>query len=62
VNEPLTDYATRATKHRPQTLNEIRDAAQRMAAENIGDHDIAEALGISVEQVRRLIGCSDCGA
>jgi hypothetical protein len=54
------EYYARAIEHRPQTLQALRETAQRMLAEGYTDHGIASALQVAVEQVRRLIGCSDC--
>ena len=53
------DYATRSVQHRPQTIEEMREASRRMLAEGYSDHGVGAALGIAVEQVRRLMG--DCG-
>lgn len=54
------EYFKRSVQHRPQTLKDIREAAQRLLAQGYNDHGVAAALGIAVEQVRRLIG--ECGA
>jgi hypothetical protein len=49
-------YSTRALAHRPRTRDEIRVAIHEMRARGLGDHEIAQATGHAVEQVRRLIG------
>lgn len=54
-------YAAKATQYRPKTIQDLRDTAQRMLDEGFSDHGIAAALGVAVEQVRRLVGCPDCG-
>lgn len=52
----------RANEHRPKDLDEARDAARQMIRDGYGDHTIAAALQMSVEQVRRLLGphCPGC--
>jgi hypothetical protein len=55
-------YADRAEVHAPKTLEESRAAAHRLLEEGFSDHGIAAALGLAVEQVRRMLGeCSSCG-
>ena len=59
VNDP--ELRARAIEHRPKTFEELRLAIQRMRADGFSDHGIAAALGLAVEQVRRLPGkCRDC--
>jgi hypothetical protein len=43
-------------RHRPQTRDEMRVAVHELAARGMSDHTIAQATGLAVEQVRRLIG------
>jgi hypothetical protein len=59
MNE-LDSYADRSRRHAPKTLEEARLAAQRLVAEGYSDHGVAAALGLAVEQVRRLLGCVSC--
>lgn len=42
--------------HRPRTTAELRAACMEMHARGMGDHTIAMATGLAVEQVRRLLG------
>jgi transposase len=57
----VESYAIRAKQHAPKTIEEARAAAQRLLAEGYNDHGAAAALGVSVEQIRRMIGeCSSC--
>ncbi len=54
-------YRARAQLYAPRTIEEARAAAQRLLQEGYSDHGVAAALGIAVEQVRRLIArCGDC--
>lgn len=43
-------------RHRPQTRDEMRAAIHGMASGGMSDYGIARATGLSVEQVRRLLG------
>lgn len=43
-------------QHRPQTQDEMRAAVCEMAARGMTDHTIAQASGLSVEMVRRMLG------
>jgi transposase len=49
-------YAARAKQHAPKTIEEARTAAQRLLAEGYSDHGAAAALGVSVEEIRRMLG------
>jgi ParB-like chromosome segregation protein Spo0J len=51
-----SDYLARAEQHAPKTIEEARAAAQRLLAEGYSDHGIAAALGLAVDQVRRMLG------
>lgn len=55
-----TDYHERAQRHAPKTIDEARAAAHQMLAEGHSAYGIASALGLAIEQVRRLLGCADC--
>lgn len=50
------DLLTGRYRHRPQTREEMRAAVHGMASGGMTDHTIARATGLSVEQVRRLLG------
>jgi len=57
----IDDYRQRAGRHAPQTIAEIRAAAQRLLNDGHTERRVAAALGCSVEQARRLIGeCQYC--
>jgi hypothetical protein len=45
-----------ADRHRPQTLEEMRAAVHELHQRGMSDHTIAQATGLAVEQVRRLLG------
>jgi hypothetical protein len=54
-------YAVRARQHAPKTIDEARAAALRLVGEGYSDHGVAAALGLAVEQVRRMLGeCAIC--
>lgn len=56
-------YSDRARQHAPRTIEETRQAAHRLLDEGYNDYGVAAALGIAVEQVRRLLGqCEDCAS
>jgi hypothetical protein len=56
-----TEERARANQHRPQAMNELRAAARQMLLDGLGDYSVADALQMSVEQLRRLIGpCQTC--
>jgi hypothetical protein len=64
MSMPATDEEARRNLHRPQTLDEVRKAAQRMANEGLSDYSIAAAFSVDVNSIRRLLGeCAggDCG-
>lgn len=51
-----------ATHPRPQ-LEHLRDEAQRLLRDGLNGYDIAVALHVDVESLRRLLGigfCDDC--
>ena len=52
------DYAalTGRDRHRPQTHDEMRGAARELRDRGYSDHAIAAATGLSVEQIRRMLG------
>jgi hypothetical protein len=54
----VLDYAALTGKdwHRPATREEMQIAAHEMAARGMTDYAIAAATGLSVEQVRRMLG------
>ncbi len=55
-------YEVRARQYAPKTLEETQAAAHRLLGEGYSDHGIAAALGLAVEQVRRMLGeCASCG-
>jgi hypothetical protein len=49
-------YSVRARQHAPRTIEEARAAAQRLLGEGYNDYGIAAALGLAVDQVRRMLG------
>ncbi len=51
-----SDYAVRAQAHAPRTFEELQAAAQQLIDDGHSDYGAAAALGLAVEQVRRLIG------
>ena len=51
----VDNYAARAQLHRPRTREEARAAAQRLLAEGFSDHGVAAALGVAIEEVRRML-------
>ena len=54
-------YTVRAKQHAPKTIDEARVAARQLLDQGYSDHGIAAALGLAVEQVRRMLGeCGDC--
>jgi hypothetical protein len=52
-------YADRARMHAPKTVEETRKAAQRLLEAGYSDYDISAALGLAIEQVRRMLRDSD---
>ena len=57
----ITDYTARAQQHRPKSIEDLRNTANAMLLEGYSDHGVAAALGVAVEQVRRLVGqCGEC--
>ncbi len=49
------DLAALARLHAPRTSEEIRSAIHEMRARGMGDHEIAQASGVAVEMVRRVL-------
>lgn len=49
-------YETRAAANAPKTAAEQEQEARRLACDGFGDYTIAQALRLSVEQVRRFLG------
>jgi len=47
---------TGARRHAPRTREEIRAAVHEMRSRGLGDHEIAQATGLAVEQIRRVLG------
>jgi len=43
-------------RHRPQTHDEMRASARELRDRGYSDHAIAAATGLSVEQIRRMLG------
>jgi hypothetical protein len=54
------DTQAARTQHRPKSIDELRLTAKAMLLDGYSDHGIAAALGVAVEQVRRLVGCVNC--
>lgn len=58
---PLDDYRARAERNGPKTAAELRQAAQQMIRDGLGEHTVAAALQLDVNAVRRLVGsCAEC--
>jgi transposase-like protein len=55
-------YRERAELYKPQTIDEARAAAHRMLDEGYSDHGIAAALGVAIEEVRRMLAERGVGA
>lgn len=43
------------------TAEQVEARIRKLASEGWGDHQIASLFGVHVEQIRRIIGCQDCG-
>lgn len=52
----MNAYAIRARQNAPNTIEETRAAAHRLIEEGFSDHGFAAALGLAIEQVRRMLG------
>jgi AraC-like DNA-binding protein len=49
------ERAQRATQHRPQGAQAVRDAIHELRSRGLGDYEVASATGLSVEYVRRIL-------
>lgn len=45
-----------ALLHGPRTREELRAATVELLSRGLSDHDVANALGLAVEQIRRFVG------
>jgi hypothetical protein len=49
------------TRHRPSSVEKLREAALTMLGDGHSVYTIAAAMNISVEMARRLVSCQECG-
>jgi hypothetical protein len=53
-------YTERAQLNAPKSVEEAKSVTQRLLDQGYSDYGVAAAMGLSVEAVRRMIGCMSC--
>jgi len=59
IGGPLR-YDLLANIHRPLDPRQIAAEVRRLVASGMSDGDVAAALRLDIQQVRRMVGCGDC--
>lgn len=57
---PQSSYEARARQHAPKSIEEFQVAVRHLIDGGTTEYGVSAALGVSIEQIRRMIGRRNC--